>query len=171
MARRRTWLIVCLAVTSAVGLIVAAGWYYTRMFPDPTENSRAYADRIRIAGGYVDISRSDGGDDSCNCVQRWYLGPAGADPATVFSGPGLTWEPLPAPGRTHAHGWEPLAAADVTTSDIGSCSADVARDTPPDPDSLRDYVMMSADQAEAWHERRLGVLVLMIRCQRDEGRL
>jgi hypothetical protein len=163
------WLIVGV-VTSTAALIAVAGWLYARMFADPTENGRAYANQIRVASGYVDISVNHDGSDSCNCVQRWYVGPAGADPSVVFSGPGLAWSPLPtaAANTSWALGWEPLATAHVTTSDTGRCSLQVGRETP--AYGLHDVVNMSADQVAGWNDRRLDVLELYVQCERDTGR-
>jgi hypothetical protein len=171
MSLGRRWLIVGVVVSSATGLIALAGWLYTRVFPDPTEHSRAYANQIQIAGGYVDISAGDGANDSCNCVQRWYVGPAGADPSVVFSGTGLAWRLSPDAAATTSPVPErqPLVRADVTTSDAGPCYVSVTRLAPARP--LQDVLAMSADQVDGWNQRRLDVLELLVMCDRDAGRL
>jgi hypothetical protein len=171
MSLGRRWLIVGVVVISASGLIAVADWLYTRMFPDPTEHSRAYANQIQIAGGYIDISAGDGANDSCNCVQRWYVGPAGADPSVIFSGPGLAWRPSPDAAATTSPvpQRQPLVRTDVTTTDAGSCSVSVTRLAP--ARSFQDVLRMSADQIDGWNTHRLDVLELLVMCDRDAGRL
>jgi hypothetical protein len=67
-----------LAVLTAGGLGV---WGISALVVGrPSANGLVYVDQIRVGAGFVDVSSYRGGDDSCQCVQRWYVGPAGETP-------------------------------------------------------------------------------------------
>lgn len=168
MSRRGKLLAYALVATSLIGLTAGAGWLYSRFFGDPSEHSVAYMGLIRVDAVYYDISAYHGGSDSCNCIQRWYIGPARLDPMLGFTGPGLVWVPtqgIDPPGT----GWHGVADADPTTPQTGRCDVSLTRET--SEYRLDDAVRMSTRQVDGWVGGNLDVIEVDVRCERDTGRL
>jgi hypothetical protein len=166
MNNRRTWLTLALVAASLISLAAGAGWLYFRYIGDPTANGLAYMGLIRVDAAYRDISAYHGGSDSCNCVQRWYIGPAELDPTLSFKGQGLVWVPARGSNPPAETGWYAVAYADPTTPQTGRCHLSLVRETSAYY-LLDDVVRMSNDQVNGSAEGKLDVIELDLECDRD----
>src|SRR5262245_11483031 len=95
-SRRRRWMIGVVVVSVVVGTLIGLGFVATfrLLFSVKNAYALAYADQMEAHGGYVRIDDYNGGAGSCDCdLDRWYMGPANADPTVVFTGPGLSLAP------------------------------------------------------------------------------
>ena len=86
MRKRTAWLVV-LAVVVALcvgGVLIGAA----SLFRPNNAHALDYGYQIKVRGGYQRIDSCDGGEGSCGCdLDRWYMGPANADPRQVLRAP------------------------------------------------------------------------------------
>ena len=153
-----------LSLTSLLACCGVAVGYALR---DTAEHSRRYAEQIGVGEGYQRIDHYQGGDGTCRCnIERWYLGPADADPARVFTGPHLTFGPWPgAPINDNL--WEWLLRGEGHAEGTGRCLVSVK--------SYRrghqpyDMWRLSDDQVAEWNSGRKDILELFVGCDADMG--
>jgi hypothetical protein len=151
----------------AVGALCASA-YFGRflVFPPNNKYSIKYADQMQVQGGYHRIDE-DGADGSCGCnLVRHYIGPAGADPAQVFLGPGLRLVPNPPAPGSYDMLYEPLVWGDGYTDETDSCDVSV--------DQLRrqagllgDDWRLSQREITGWNDGSLDVYRLYVMCEPD----
>ncbi|MEH0985813.1 hypothetical protein [Micromonospora sp. CPCC 205556] len=165
---RRTWVIGAVVGGVVVALLccgaLAVGGVVLWWRPD-NAHALAYADRLTVGEGYQRLPGSDWSDGTCGCnLLRSYVGPAGADPAAVFSGPGLTFGPIyRAPDRF----WDHLAEGEGRATDTGACRLVVKRLR--HGGSLGRVTQLSAEQAQDWYAGAVDVLEIYVDCERDHG--
>jgi hypothetical protein len=136
--------------------------------PPPNIHAQEYADQIKANHGYHRIDdHYNGGDGTCGCnLLNWYIGPAGADPVAVFTGPDLSL--ASAPDRFNDKFWVWLAEGNGNTHKTGNCGISVER--------LRreaglymypDLWHLSKHEVDGWNHGDLDVLQLHIGCNLD----
>jgi hypothetical protein len=130
-------------------------------------HAQRYADHIVVRDDYRRIDNYNGGEGSCGCdLDRWYIGPVGSDPTTVFVAPGLSWESWPEVSNDKL--WEWLVHGTGYAKDSGSCHVAIQR--------LRhtanlylypDIWHLSRAQTNGWNANRLDIYELSFGCERD----
>lgn len=149
-------------VLVGVGLVVA----FRVLFAVRNGNALGYADRMGVHGGYVRIDDDNSNEGACGCdLVRWYIGPANADPTTVFTGPGLSLTPAPI---TTGDPWQWLVGGDGYTPPTGHCGVSILRLL--HTSTLYDYPdiwHLSPRQVNGWEQGELDIVEVSLLCDKD----
>lgn len=164
---RRGWLWLTLPILAV--LVITFPWWVGAVLivlDDLPHNghARAYTKDVQVHQGYQWIGT--GSEGNCNCsLTNYYVGPAGVDPASVFTGPNLTVEPWP-PGSLGDTGlWEYLLRGTGDTKRTGECTVHVNRYRHGyDPLDSWD---LSDGQRGDFEAGKLEILALYVGCERD----
>ena len=142
-----------------VGLPLVENW----LVPQHNSNARHYFDQTHAHHGFRHIGSDSRGN--CSCSLTHYVGPAGADPAQVFTGPGLTLKPWPPASVGDTTPWDYLLEGTGNTGQTGYCMIDVSRyqhsSEPDGPWSL------SGRQRAAFRAGKLNIFALYVGCGAD----
>jgi hypothetical protein len=158
-----------MALPILVALVLTYRWWIgaALIFLDDlphNTHARGYFKQVQVHQGYQFIGI--GGDGTCKCnLVRDYIGPGGVDPAHVFTGPDLTFEPWPAESVGNTQPWDFLLRGTGQSRQAGECQVYVDRyQHEYDPFDSWD---ISNKQRRGFKAGRLEILELEVSCKGD----
>lgn len=166
---RRGWTLLITVVTVvalciggwSIGLPLLGNW----LNPQHNSNARRYLNQTHAHHGFRRIA--EGSEGTCNCnLSYYYIGPAGVDPAQVFTGPGLTLKPWPPESLGDTRPWDYLLEGTGNSKQTGYCNIVVNRyQHGLDPDGS--YLGLSRSQRAEFRAGKLDILELYAGCAAD----